>query len=144
MIARTEPPTAKIAAATNLNEKRYWRQELEIRKNGLLIAYPLLRVQVSYTPEENARKIEVLDDMKALIREGKAPNKDLADTFSAMIAEYEKMTSTLKRVQGSSDKANKFKKDLKADTRDVLFQMSKNNENATVFFNSIIDPLIGD
>lgn len=135
---------AKIAAATNLNEKRYWRQELEIRKNGLLIAYPLLRVQVSYTPEENARKIEVLDDMKALIREGKAPNKDLADTFSAMIAEYEKMTSTLKRVQGSSDKANKFKKDLKADTRDVLFQMSKNNENATVFFNSIIDPLIGD
>ena len=135
---------AKIAAATNLNEKRYWRQELEIRKNGLLIAYPLLRVQVSYTPEENARKIEVLDDMKALIREGKAPNKDLADTFSAMIAEYEKMTSTLKRVQGSSDKANQFKKDLKADTRDVLFQMSKNNENATVFFNSIIDPLIGD
>jgi hypothetical protein len=135
---------AKIANATSLDEKRKWREELSTRKKGLLIAYPLLGVQVSPTAESNARRVEVIDDMKALIREGKAPNKDLAETFGAMISEYDKMVSTLKRVQGSSDKADAFKRNLKADTKDILFKLSQSSDNAATFFNSVIDPLIGD
>jgi hypothetical protein len=135
---------AKIAASGSMNEKRYWREELAKRKNGLLIAYPLLRVQVSPTSESNARRVEVIDDMKSLLKSGKAPNKELANTFSAMLEEYDKMTSTLDRVQGSSDKANEFKKNLRADTKDMLFQLSRNNENAATFFTSVLDPLIGE
>ena len=135
---------AKIAAAQSMNEKRYWRQELAIRKKGLLIAYPLLGVQVSPTAESNARRVEVIDDMKSLLKSGKAPNKELGNTFTAMLAEYDKMESTLKRVVGSSDKADEFKRNLRADTKDILFQLSRNNENAATFFNSVLDPLIGE
>lgn len=135
---------AKIASAQSMNEKRYWRQELAIRKKGLLIAYPLLGVQVSPTAESNARRVEVINDMKSLLKSGKAPNKELANTFTAMLAEYDKMESTLKRVVGSSDKADEFKRNLRADTKDMLFQLSRNNENASTFFNSVLDPLIGE
>jgi len=134
----------KIQAATNPNEKRYWREELAKRKKGLLIAYPLLETQISPTGESNARRVEVIDDMKKLLRENKAPNKALAETFAAMIAAYEDMNSTLSRVVGSSDKADEFKKNTRADTQELLTKLSQNNENATIFFNSILSPLIGE
>ena len=143
--ALVEEYNAKIAAApSDTTEKRYWRDELARRKKGLLTAYPLLAVQIQPNPASNARRQEVIDDMKALIKEGRAPNKDLADTFSAMISEYEKMVSTKERVQGSSVAADEFKRNLKADAKDVIFKLSQSSENATVFYNSVIDPLIGD
>ena len=143
--ALLEEYNAKIAAAPkDTTEKRYWREQLAIRKEGLLIAYPLLAVQINPTEASNARREEVISDMKALIKGNKAPNKDLADTFAAMISEYDKMVATKNRVVGSSDAADAFKRDLKADTRDVIFKLSQSSENAKVFFNSVIDPLIGD
>lgn len=143
--ALVEEYSTKIAASQpGTTEKRYWQGELEKRKRGLLTAYPLLKVQIQPTSASNARREEVISDMKALIKENRAPNKDLADTFSAMISEYEKMVSTRNRVQGSSDQADAFKKELKADARDVIFKLSESSENAKVFFNSVIDPLIGD
>jgi hypothetical protein len=135
---------AKIAAATSVEEKRKWRDELSSRKKGLLIAYPLLGVQITPNAESNARRNEVIADMKSLLKQGKAPNKDLADTFGAMISEYEKMNATLLRVQGSSDKADAFKRALRADTKDILFKLSQSSENAATFFNSVLDPLIGE
>lgn len=135
---------AKIAAAGGPKERQYWRNELATRKDGLLIAYPLLGVQVSPTAESNARRIEVIDDMKALIRENKAPNKDLADIFAAMINEYEKMNSGLSTVKSSTRAADAYKKNLRADTKDVIFKLSQKSPNATTFFNSVIDPLIGE
>lgn len=136
---------AKIAAApSDTTEKRYWREEFSKIKKGMLKAYPLLAVQITPTEASNERRIEVISDMKALIAENRAPNKELAETFSAMISEYEKMVSIKGRVQGSSDAADEFKRNLKADTREVIYKLSQSSENARVFFNSVIDPLIGD
>ena len=134
----------KIQAATNPNEKRYWREQLAVRQKGLLTAYPLLGVQISPTGESNKRRVEVIDDMKSLLTSGKAPNKALAETFAAMITAYDDMNSTLSRVQGSSDKADEFKKNTRADTQELLVKLSQDNENATIFYNSILSPLIGD
>jgi hypothetical protein len=135
---------AKIAAAQTIEERRYWRNELDVRKKGLFTAYPLLPLQVTPNSESTARRNEVISDMKSLIANNKAPNKDLADTFSAMINQYENMNATLKRVVGSSDRANEFKKNLKFDTRETIMKLSESNENATTFFYSVIEPLIGD
>ena len=134
----------KIQTATNPNEKRYWRQELANRQKGLMIAYPLLKTQISPSGESNARRIEVIDDMKALLRDNKAPNKELGQTFAAMIAAYDDMNATLSRVQGSSDRADAFKRDTRADAQELLTKLSQDNENATIFFNSILSPLIGE
>jgi hypothetical protein len=134
----------KIQAATNPNEKRYWREQLSTRQKGLLTAYPLLGVQVSPTAESNKRRVEVIDDMKKLLKENRAPNKDLGETFAAMIAAYEDMNATLSRVQGSSDKADEFKRNTRADAKELLTKLSQGNENAIIFFNSVLSPLIGD
>ena len=134
----------KIQAATNPNEKRYYREQLASRQKGLKIAYPLLETQISPSAESNARRVEVIDDMKALLRDNKAPNKELGETFAAMISAYDDMKSTLSRVQGSSDKADAFKRDTRADAKELIAKLSQNNENATIFFNSILSPLIGD
>jgi hypothetical protein len=134
----------KIQAATNPNEKRYYREQLATRQKGLLTAYPLLGVQVSPTAESNKRRVEVIDDMKKLLRENKAPNKDLGETFAAMIAAYDDMNATLSRVQGSSDRADEFKRNTRADAQELLTKLSQDNENATIFFNSVLSPLIGD
>ena len=135
---------AKIAAAGGPKERRYWSDELASRKKGLLIAYPLLAVQVSPTSESNARRVEVINDMKKLVRENKAPNKDLAETFTAMIDEYEKMNSILSTIKSSTRAADTYKKNLRADTKDIIFKLSQKSPNATTFFNSVIDPLLGD
>jgi hypothetical protein len=140
----TDEYNAKIAAAQSLNERRYWRQELDIRKKGLLTAYPLLALQVTPNEESNKRRIEVISDMKSLLSSNKAPDKDLADTFGAMLREYDNMNSTLQRVVGSSDKANEFKKNLRSDTRETILQLAKSSDNATTFFYSVLEPLIGD
>jgi hypothetical protein len=142
--ALSDEYNAKIAAAQTMDERRYWRNELSKRKDGLFIAYPLLAVQVTPNSESNNRRVEVVDDMKRLLKAGKAPNKDLGDTFGAMIGEYEKMNSTLNRVVGSSDRANEFKKNVKTDARDVILKLAESSENATTFFYSVIEPLIGD
>ena len=135
---------AKIAASKSMAERRFWRNELDIQKKGLFTAYPLLPLQVTPNSEDNARRVEVISDMRSLLASKKAPDKDLADTFGAMIQEYDQLTSELKRVQSSSDKANEFKKNLKADTKDRLLKLASKSDNATTFFYSVIDPLIGD
>jgi hypothetical protein len=61
-----------------------------------------------------------------------------------MITKYEEMQSVLKRVRGSNDEANEFKKQLRADTTDVLVQLAKDDENATAFYLSVLSPLIGE
>ena len=109
-----------------------------------MVAYPLLATQVSPTAESNARRVEVIDDMKALLRDNKAPNKELGETFAAMISAYDDMKSTLSRIQGSSDKADALKRDTRADAKELIAKLSQDNENATIFFNSILSPLIGD
>lgn len=135
---------AKIAAEPTVEGRRYWRNELEVRKKGLFTAYPLLALQVTPNSESNKRRVEVINDMKRLLTAGKAPNKDLGETFAAMLSEFDKMNNTLQRVVGSSDNANEFKKNLKADSRDVILNIAKDSENATTFFYSVIEPLIGD
>jgi uncharacterized protein Yka (UPF0111/DUF47 family) len=82
--------------------------------------------------------------MKVLLKEGKSLNKALGETFNAMITAYEDMNSTLNRVQGSSDKADAFKRDTRADAKELLTKLSQDSDNATIFFNSILSPLIGD
>ena len=134
----------KIQAATNPNEKRYYREQLATRQKGLKIAYPLLETQISPTGQSNARRVEVIDDMKKLLRENKAPNKALGETFAAMIAAYDDMNATLSRVVGSSDRADEFKRNTRADAQELLTKLSQNNENATIFYNSVLSPLIGD
>ena len=114
------------------------------RQKGLLTAYPLLQTQVSPSGDTNALRIEVIDDMKKLLRDNKAPNKALGETFAAMIAAYDDMNATLSRVQGSSDRADEFKRNTRADTQELLTKLSQDNENATIFFNSVLSPLIGD
>jgi hypothetical protein len=135
---------AKINASINPNERRYYREQLAARKKGLEIAYPLLSVQISPTAESNKRRVEVVDDMKRLIKSGKAPDKKLAETFAAMISEYDKMNSIISRVQSSSDQADAFKKDARSDTKEILAKLAEGNANAITFFNSVLDPLIGD
>jgi hypothetical protein len=142
--ALTDEYNAKIAASQSIEERRYWRQELDVRKKGLFMAYPLLPLQVTPSEESNKRRVEVISDMKSLLASGKAPNQDLADTFGAMLNEYDQMNSTLQRVVGSSDKANEFKKNLRSDTRETLLQLAKSSDNATTFFYSVLEPLIGD
>jgi hypothetical protein len=142
--ALNDEMNAKIAASQSMSEKRYWREQLASRKNGLFTAYPLLRVQVIPTTESNAKRIEYIDDMKSIIREGSAPNKELSNQFGALISEYEKMNSILNRVVGSSDKANEFKKNLRSDTKDVLLSIAEKSDNARTFYYSVIEPLIGD
>lgn len=133
-----------LAAPSNTTEKSILRAKLEQLKKGLTTAYPLLAVQISPNQASNERRVEVIDDMKKLIEENRAPDKNLANIFSAMISEYEKMVSIRDSIKSSTARADEFKRDLKADTKDTIFQLSRNNENAKVFFNSVIDPLIGD
>jgi hypothetical protein len=140
----TDEYNAKIAAEPTMAGRRYWRNELDVRKKGLLTAYPLLGLQVTPNEESNKRRIEVISDMKSLLASNKAPNQDLADTFGAMLNEYDQMNATLQRVVGSSDKANEFKKNLKSDTRDTLLKLAESSDNATTFFYSVLEPLIGD
>ena len=61
-----------------------------------------------------------------------------------MINEYEKMNSGLSTVKSSTRAADAYKKNLRADTKDVIFKLSQKSPNATTFFNSVIDPLIGE
>lgn len=135
---------SKIAASQSTAEKRYLREELSMRKKGLLTAYPLLGVQVTPNAESNARRVEVISDMKSLIRDKKAPDQDLADTFSAMILKYETMQLTIKRVQSSSDAANEFKRNTRSDAKDILLKLAETSDNAKTFYYSVIEPLIGD
>lgn len=136
--------TAKINASQSASEKRYWRNELDVRKKGLFIAYPLLRLQVTPTSESNAERIEYINDMKLILRENIAPDKELANQFGALISEYDKMNSILNRVEGYSDRANEFRKNLRSDTKDVLLTIAQKSDNATTFYYSVIEPLIGE
>ena len=135
---------AKIAAEPTIAGRRYWRNELDVRKKGLFAAYPLLALQVTPNAESNKRRVEVINDMRSLLSSGKSPNKELGDTFGAMLSEFDKMNNTLQRVVGSSDNANEFKKNLRADSRDIILKIAQDNENAKTFFYSVIEPLIGD
>ena len=142
--ALTDEYNAKIAAEPTVAGRRYYREQLESRKKGLLTAYPLLGLQVTPNEESNKRRVEVISDMKSLLASKKAPNQDLADTFGAMLGEYDKMNATLQRVVGSSDNANEFKKNLRLDTRETLLKLAESSDNATTFFYSVLEPLIGD
>jgi hypothetical protein len=125
--------------------KRAYRNKWENVKNAMTTAYPLLAEQLNPTTS-NPRREEVIEDMRRLIGENRAPNKELANTFAAMISEYDKMISTknILTVSGSSLRVDALKKQLKEDTKDIMTELIKNNENAQTFYRSVIEPLIGD
>ena len=125
--------------------KRAYRNKWENVKNAMTTAYPLLAEQLNPTTS-NPRREEVIEDMRRLIGENRAPNKELANTFAAMISEYDKMISTknILTESGSSLRVDALKRQLKEDTKDIMTELIKNNENAQTFYRSVIEPLIGD
>ena len=135
----------KINSAPNPQTKQALRNELKKLKEGMYIAYPLLRESVQPTDSGNALKIEALDDLRTVLRNNLAPDKKLGEIFSAMISEYDNMNTQIKRAgNNKSNAANAYRQNAKDDAREVLLKLSEGNENARALFNIILDPLIGE
>lgn len=135
----------QIISAPNPQTKAILRDQFKKLKEGMYIAYPLLLESVQPSDSGNALKIEALDDMRSVLRNGLAPDKKLGDIFAAMISEYDSMNLQIKRAGNNrSNAADAYRQNAKDDTREMLLKLSESNENARAFFNIILDPLIGE
>ena len=135
----------KILSAPNPTVKAALRDDFRKIKEGMYIAYPLLRESIQPSDSGDALKIEALDDLRTVLRNNLAPNKELGDILASMISEYDNMNAQIKRAGDSqTDKAKAYRRNAKDDAKEMLLKLSEKNENARALFNIILDPLIGE
>lgn len=134
----------KIANATNPVTKRALRADLTNAQNALKIAYPLLKTYLGTQEGTKQPKQDALDDLRNLIYSGKSPNNELSKIYSAMIGVYDAGQNNLKNNQGSTSLAEFRRKEIRADLKDTLVTIAKDNPNAQSLYWIIFDPLIGE
>ena len=135
---------ARIAAATNVIDKRNLRQQLELNQQTLKIVYPLLSTYLSDNTNSDVLKTNALNDLREVILTGKAPNADLVKIYSVMLYNYDRGMSIIDSNSGNSglDKFNR--KQARADLKDTLVSVAQENPNAQNLYWTILEPLIGD
>ena len=139
--AITDEFNAKIAATNDPTYKAYLRQDLTERQRAFKTTYPLLPKALGQG--ETVDKVNALNDLRDVIVSGKAPKKDLATKFYAMISAYdayERKTNGL----GSSGNDSNYKNYLQADLKDTLVTLAGTDPNAQSLYNTLLEPLIGD
>ena len=139
--AITDEANAKIAASNDPDYKAYLRKDLTEKQRAFKTTYPMLPKALGQG--DNVDKVNALNDLRDVIVSGKAPKKDLAKTFYAMITAYdayERKTSGL----GSSGNDRNIKNFLQADLKDVLVTLAGTDPNAQSLYNTLLEPLIGD
>ena len=134
----------KIANAKNPVEKRGLRTSLTNAQNALKVAYPLLKTYLGTQEGTKQPKQDALDDLRNLIYSNKAPNTKLSEVFSAMIAVYDSGQTDIRNNQGSTGIAEFRRKEIRADLKDTLVTIAKDNPNAQALYWIIFDPLIGE
>jgi hypothetical protein len=134
----------KIANATNPMNKKYYREQLTMAQGGLKVAYPLLNTYLGSQPGSARSKQDALDDLREVIYSGKAPDKQLSQTYSAMIGTYDAAQAQIRASQGSSSLMEMRRKEIKADLKDTLVTIAKDNANAQSLYWIIFDSLIGE
>ena len=139
--AMTDEINAKIAATNDPGYKSYLRQQLTEQQKAFKTTYPMLPKALGQG--DNVDKLNALNDLRDVIVSGKAPKKDLATTFYAMISAYDayqRKTSGLGRSGNDSD----YKNYLQADLKDTLVTIAGTDPNAQSLYNTLLEPLIGD
>jgi hypothetical protein len=134
----------KIANAANPMDKRYFREQLTMAQAGLKVAYPLLNTYLGTQPGSARSKQDALDDLREVIYSGKAPDKKLSEVYSAMIGTYDAMQAQINSSQGSSSLMEMRRKEIRADAKDTLVTIAKDNANAQSLYWIIFDSLIGE
>lgn len=134
----------KIANATNPVDKRDLRGKLTNVQNALKAAYPLLKTYLGTQAGSQQPKQDALDDLRDVVYSGKAPDKKLSEIFSAMIGVYDAKQNDIRNNQGSTALAEFRRKGIRADLKDTLVTIAKDNPNAQALYWTIFDPLIGE
>lgn len=139
--AITDDTNAKIAESNDPTYKRFLRQDLQTKQQGLKAAFPMLSTALS--GGDQTKKINALNDLRNVILTGKAPDPKLAKTFYAMLTAYDDYVSSSESL-GSSTNDRNYKNFMQADLRDTLVTIAGKNPNAQAVYNTLLDPLIGE
>jgi hypothetical protein len=128
----------------SIGVKRYyrnlWKQEQTFFKNS----YPLLARQLEMNEGYKSLKTEALNDLRKVVDNGLAPNKELGTLFKSMIMQYDNAQAQISGIQGSTNRADAYKKLIKSDLKDFLRTLAGSDPNAISLYWNIFEPLIGD
>ena len=138
---RSDYWTNLIANSQNPDEKRYYRWKMTQEQTMFKTMDPLLQTALSGANQQT--KINALDDLRSLLLSGKAPDKKLGTIYTSMVLAYDKEMKKLDTL-GNTDFDNFQRKNTKADLKDILVTMAKDNPNAQSLYWVLFDPLIGD
>lgn len=133
-----------VQESPNIGTKRYYRSKWKEEQTFFKNAYPLLAKQLEMNEGYKALKNEALDDLRKVVSEGLAPNKELGTIFQSMILTYDNAMTRVSGIQGSSNIADATKKLIKSDLSEFLRTLAGTNPNAISLYYNIFDPLIGD
>jgi len=130
-----------IANSNNLEDKRYYRWKKAEEQNMFKTMDPMLQTALSGTNQQP--KINALDDLRKLLLSGKAPDKKLATVYTSMVLAYDREMKKIDNL-GNTDFDTFQKKNTKADLKDTLVTMAKDNPSAQSLYWVLFDSLIGD
>jgi hypothetical protein len=130
-----------IANSNDTEAKKYYRWKMAEEQNMLKTVDPMLQTALSGTNQQP--KINALDDLRTLLLSGKAPDKKLATIYTSMVLTYDREMKKIDNL-GSTDFDTFQRKNTKADLKDTLVTMAKDNPSAQSLYWVLFDSLIGD
>jgi hypothetical protein len=116
-----------IANSSDTDTKRYYRWKLAEEQNMLKTIDPMLQTALSGGDQQS--KTNALDDLRKLLLSGRAPDKKLATIYTSMVLEYDKEMKKINSL-GNTDFDTFQKKNTRADLKDTLVTMAKDNPSA--------------
>ena len=130
-----------IANSNDTEAKKYYRWKMAEEQNMLKTIDPMLQTALSGTNQQP--KINALDDLRTLLLSGKAPDKKLATIYTSMVLTYDREMKKIDNL-GNTDFDTFQRKNTKADLKDTLVTMAKDNPSAQSLYWVLFDSLIGD
>jgi len=100
-------------------------------------------LQTALSGTNQQPKINALDDLRTLLLSGKAPDKKLATIYTSMVLTYDREMKKIDNL-GNTDFDTFQRKNTKADLKDTLVTMAKDNPSAQSLYWVLFDSLIGD
>jgi len=130
-----------IANSNDIEAKRYYRWKMAEEQTMFKTIDPML--QTALSGGDKQPKINALDDLRKLLLSGKAPDRKLATIYTSMVLTYDREMKKLDNL-GSTDFDTFQRKNIKADLKDTLVTMAKDNPSAQSLYWVLFDSLIGD
>ncbi len=131
----------RIASAVSEDHRRFLSKQAEQEISAFKEDKPYLK-SVLGTFEGTQVKEDVVDDVRRMLSSDRVPSNATTKALAEMVNVYDQFRASISYVTANTDDAIAERKSMRAAASQRLYELSLNNPNAVLFYDSVLRRLV--